>query len=319
MTKAFESIWDREDYGMLVPDSPWYRMLFRLQDAFVKSSFKFYTDEGLSYIPMPVTTNAVSSPMGLGSDSLPVEIELNGRKVYLADSMQFLLEYGCRLSEKGCFYLMPSFRGEECDKRHLSQFYHSEAEIKGNIEDIILLVERYLKTLCTDILTSCGDCLLKNGKRISQIERMAEGQSIPRIQFRDAVKMLEVYHGAVTMLSSGDKNITPQGEMLLIEKSGGCVWLTSFPEKIVPFYQASSEGTARNADLLMGIGETVGAGERHRNSQDLCAALERHEVSPEPYEWYVKMKERSPLTIAGFGWKDLCSGFLTMMILEIAS
>ncbi len=32
-------------------------------------------------------------------------------------------------------------------KRHLSQFYHSEAEICGKLEDVMQLVEEYLKYL----------------------------------------------------------------------------------------------------------------------------------------------------------------------------
>lgn len=45
---------------------------------------------------LPITTGSISSPMGLGSDSIPVKIQLGGRDTYLADSMQFALEYGCR-------------------------------------------------------------------------------------------------------------------------------------------------------------------------------------------------------------------------------
>lgn len=53
---------------------------------------------------LPVTTGSISSPMGRGSDSLPVKVKLEGVETYLADSMQFLLEYGCRLTNKGVYY-----------------------------------------------------------------------------------------------------------------------------------------------------------------------------------------------------------------------
>ena len=93
---------------------------------------------------LPITTGSISSPMGLGSDSIPVKIQLGGRDTYLADSMQFALEYGCRFFENGVWYIMPSFRGESEDKRHLSQFYNSEAEICVKLEDDMKLVEEYL-------------------------------------------------------------------------------------------------------------------------------------------------------------------------------
>ena len=56
-----------------------------------------YLEGGTSYtIVKTLITGSISSPMGLGSDSLPVKINLNGVSTYLADSMQFLLDYGNR-------------------------------------------------------------------------------------------------------------------------------------------------------------------------------------------------------------------------------
>ena len=99
---------------------------------------------------LPVTTGSISSPMGRGSDSLTVRINLEGIDTYLADSMQFLLEYGCRLNLKGVYYVMPSFRGEKADERHLCQFYHSEAEIPGKLENVMNLVDEYIKYLSSE-------------------------------------------------------------------------------------------------------------------------------------------------------------------------
>lgn len=59
--------------------------------------------------------------------------------------MQFLLEYGLRFKGRGAFYIMPTFRGEILDKRHLNQFYHSECEISGSLEDVMTLSEEYVK------------------------------------------------------------------------------------------------------------------------------------------------------------------------------
>ena len=97
----------------------------------INSSFLYNKEHGvisknIKNMFLPITTGSISSPMGLGSDSLPVKINLNGVPTYLADSMQFLLEYGNRFCKNGVWYIMPSFRGEQEDERHLSQFYHSE-------------------------------------------------------------------------------------------------------------------------------------------------------------------------------------------------
>ena len=96
---------------------------------------------------MPLTTSGVSGPAGLDSDSFPVEIELLGVKTHLADSMQFMLEMGCRLHRGGVYYLMPSFRGEQTDCYHLPQFHHAEVEITGLLPDVIALAEAMLPSL----------------------------------------------------------------------------------------------------------------------------------------------------------------------------
>lgn len=111
--------------------------ILMLQELIMLASAEFYKKHNIHWLSAPVTTGAISSPMGFGSDSLPVEISLDGRSTYLADSMQFLLEYGCRFFKNGCWYIMPTFRGEPVDERHLKQFFHSEAEIVGTLMDVM--------------------------------------------------------------------------------------------------------------------------------------------------------------------------------------
>lgn len=102
----------------------------------------------------------------------------------------------------------------------------------------------------------------------------------------------------------GWRNITRKAERELIKLYDGLVWITNYDELAVPFYQKLDkkiEGTTKNADLLMGIGETVGCGERHEKSRELLDALKRHEVLPEEYEWYIEMKKHYPMQTSGFG------------------
>ena len=51
----------------------------------------------------------------------------------------------------------------------------------------------------------------------------------------------------------------------------------------------------------MGIGETVGCGERHANDKTLLKAIKRHEVDPNDYTWYIQLKKHFPMQTAGFG------------------
>ena len=284
--------------------SGWYRTIFDLFDVVSRGTTTFMHSRGLKAGLFPITTSSISSPLGLGSDSLPVEIDLFGVNTFLADSMQFMLEYGCRFSDAGCYYVMPSFRGEATDARHLAQFYHSEAEIPGGFPQVVALVEDYLGSLVQQILTELGG-VLGQTQSLDHLTTFANRVGpLPQITLDGAVRLLREVEGAVRADELGFRTITSAGERELIRHHGGPVWLTELDHLSVPFYQAYADDTMRSArcgDLLMGIGETVGAGERHAGVEDLLKALNQHGVDRAPYEWYARMRELTPLQTSGFG------------------
>ena len=298
-----------ETHFLKTVNSDWYQLLVKLQNLISVETMKFYEKKKIITMHLPVTTGTISSPMGRGSDSLPVKINLQGVETYLADSMQFLLEYGCRLNKKGVYYVMPSFRGEKADERHLCQFYHSEAEIPGTLEDVMDLVDKYIKHLATMIIKKFGKELKNAIGDISHIKEIARYRGrFPRVTFDEAEEVLKKLYPKdikkYIVYNDGFRNITREAEQKLIKIYGGIVWITNYDELAVPFYQKEDEnkkGTTRNADLLMGIGETVGCGERHYDYKSLKKALEKHEVAPDEYEWYVKMKQKFPMQTSGFG------------------
>ena len=281
----------------------WYKKLIEINNLISKYTNLFYIKKNIKTMHLPITTGSISSPMGLGSDSKPVKIKLGGCDTYLADSMQFALEYGCRFFKDGVWYIMPSFRGEGEDKRHLSQFYHSEAEIPGNLEDVMKLVEEYLKYLSKNILKEYGKEIIEIAGTNKHINDFLNLKEIPKITFEQAVSLLENNKKYFEYNEIGFRNITKEGEKALMSKFNGCVWLTNFDVKAVPFYQSlnADKKYANNADLLLGIGETVGAGERHYNGNEVREALKLHQVSGETYEWYIEMKDKYPMQTSGFG------------------
>jgi asparaginyl-tRNA synthetase len=285
--------------------SDWYRAIFHLQSDIALHTERFFRGQGIPSTMLPITTTSISSPMGLGSDSLPVSVTLDGKETYLADSMQFMLEYAVRLNGKGAFYIMPSFRGEVPDARHLNQFYHSEAEICGGLEDVVDLVSQYVHHLAEGLLeTSREQLLIIATEGIDHIEAFADaGGNIPSVRFSDAVEQLKMDPRFVEVRPEGFATITNSGEREIISRYGGPVWLTNMPSLSVPFYQADEENSdySLTADLLMGIGETVGAGERHTTEAEVLAALERRHVGADPYRWYLDMKRTRPLHTSGFG------------------
>ena len=280
---------------------PWYRLITHVNATLVNATFDFYRQQEIIPVLMPITVGSISSPMGLGSDSLPVEIELFGEPTFLADSMQFQLEFFLRHGIEGAFYIMPTFRGEDPDVTHLNQFFHSEAEIVGGLDDVIVLVENYLRSLT---IAMCATPLVDNISQVAggvaHLEYFQSLSEFPRITFAESMKFLGDEY--FTRSPEGIPLITRLGEKKLIDHFG-VVWLTHFPRLIAPFYQAKSTNglTVECADLLIGIGETVGCGERHATGEDVRLGLEEHQVPVAEYEWYVQMKNKYPLRTAGFG------------------
>ncbi|MFD5485772.1 asparagine synthetase A [Streptomyces virginiae] len=299
--------WSDPERFLKLMSSPWGRTVIELQNAISVGTAKFWAERSVSAIHLPVTTGSVSSPMGLGSDSKPVPVDLLGARTYLADSMQFLLEFGTRMTSNGCYYLMPSFRGENADETHLCQFYHSEAEIPGDLDQVSEVVEDYLRSLCRAVLDLCPDVVLAAAGTTAHLEDVAARQgAFDRMTFAEAVKLLDDDPRFVRHENDGGetwRTLTRAGERRLIEHCGGYVWVTHFDRLAVPFYQAFEDGQrlARNADLLFGMGEVVGVGERHVTADQVRAALRLHQVPEEDYSWYVAMREHSPLLTSGFG------------------
>ena len=283
--------------------SPWHGLVVDLHDTILRATVDYARSLGLKALYLPLTTRTITCPTGLGSDTCPVPVTVNGVETYLPDSLQFLLEYGCQVASRGAYTIMPSFRCEVPDKTHLSQFTHSEAEIPGGLEDLIVYVEGYVKALSAAILGEHGDRLAAVRGDVSHLERMVEQDRFARLTFGEAARFLGGDPRLVVAGESG-RSLTRTGELELMRRVGEFVWVTHFDHLMVPFYQAFEDGhhgSALNADLLFGIGEVVGSGERHTTGEQVRKALAMHDVPEHEYAWYVTMKYEKPLRTSGFG------------------
>lgn len=284
--------------------SPWYRLITDLEDAVLRATVDYARGRRLRAAYLPLTTRTITCPTGLGSDSEPVPVTVSEVDTYLPDSMQFLLEYACRLSPEGAYNIMPSFRGEVPDATHLGQFVHSEAEIPGGLDDLIDYVEGYVKHLAAALLDEFGPRLRAAAGDVTHLERMAgHSAHFERLTFEEAARILR--HDPSCVRDEGTwRTLTRFGEQRLLALIDEFVWVTHFDHLSVPFYQAYGDPerrTAANADLFFGMGEVVGSGERHTDARQIREALAHHQVPERDYAWYVRMKEALPMRTSGFG------------------
>ncbi|MEU1844668.1 amino acid--tRNA ligase-related protein [Micromonospora sediminicola] len=296
---------DYNDPSTVIKDlrSDWYGLIADLHDVVHTETVRYAAAKGLKHLFLPITTRTVTCPTALGSDAEPVPVTVGGVRTYLADSMQFALEYGCRVAPGGCYTIMPSFRGEQPDKTHLGQYAHSEAEIPGDLDALIVYVTGYVKALAGAVLETVGGRLEAARGDVSHLVRMVETASFEQLTFEEAVACVADVEGAVRDEGTW-RTLTRKGERLLLDRVSEFLWVHHFDSLAVPFYQASGDDqfrTARAADLFFGIGEVVGSGERHTDVDRLRKSMALHGVNEHEYAWYVRMKQELPMLTSGFG------------------
>lgn len=306
--------WEKpQSHSILAIKSQWYRNLFQIQNTLFHSTVNYFSNKcKYSYALTPITTDTISSPMGLGSDSEPVFVSMLGQDVYLADSMQFVLEYFLRFQDglPGAYYVSPSFRGEDPDATHLNQFYHVECELLGDMDAAINIAEGYVVYLTQAMLKHHSKLILSAAGTLAHIEDLMKRMEIPlpRVTLDQAIPMMPS-SDCIEWVQEGQpqfgRKLTRKGEAVLIKSYGGAVWLTEMDHLSVPFYQAYVEGSrgtkAKAADLLLGLGETIGLGERHPTPEMVQEALRHHAVPEESYKWYINMRKVIPLSTSGWG------------------
>ncbi|KAL1277747.1 hypothetical protein QQF64_024420 [Cirrhinus molitorella] len=312
-TTAPQSWEDPQTHAASAIKSKWYRNLFQIQNTLFHSTVEYFNSKcKYAYALTPITTDTISSPMGLGSDSEPVFVNMLGQDVYLADSMQFVLEYFMRFQNglPGAYYVSPSFRGEDPDATHLNQFYHVECELLGDMNVAISIAEGYVAHMTQAMLKEHSNIILNTAGTLSHVQELLKNleKPLPRVTLDQAVHIMPS-SDCLEWVQEGQpqfgRKLTRKGEKVLIEKYGGAVWLTEMDHLGVPFYQAYVEGTGRSkakaADLLLGLGETIGLGERHSTPEMVREALQHHAVPEESYKWYINIRQVNPLLTSGWG------------------
>ncbi|MBG0730901.1 asparagine synthetase A [Mycoplasma sp. 'Moose RK'] len=312
---------DFKDYRNNFLDYVTQERYSRILRIFSEINFLTYKkNKKISIVNCPITTQSISSPMGLASDSLPYKVISNQNKnfkFYLADSMQFYLELFLRANNvKAVGYISQTFRGEQVDERHLHQFNHFEIELVSSLNETKKTVIKYIKYIIKNLLKySSQDLDYFNSSNTIRLKKWLKLRTI-NVSHEDAISTLKKEYREGIEIKQGFEIINSNGEKYLIKKyKNKIIWLESFPHELVPFYQKNKNGKAVNSDLLMGIGEIVGAGERSETYNETLKSLLDHGNNPTNYGWYLEMKKQIPLKSSGFGMG--LERFLLFLINEV--
>jgi asparaginyl-tRNA synthetase len=285
---------------------------------------KLATDEywggklGAKNVDLFMMTPSISSPMGPGSDSEAISMKFGKFNTNLVDSSQFGFEPLLFNSLNKVYCYLPSMRGETPDKRHLNQFFHCEAEIRGTIDDLIPYIEEYIKFLSQTLLemTNILDRIsLDSSQTKLSLIKIISTNKFPEVSFDDAIKALvDSGNNDFINYTPYGRDITALGELQLATIFGFSTpfWVRNYDRDRVPFYQkpsSSNQDKVLNGDLIFPPildtsfgGEVVGCGQRQDSSEQIRESLKRQKIKATPYEWYIHLRDLPDYRVtSGFG------------------
>lgn len=170
---------------------PYYEVLVRFRNTVEMACDQYFQDLRAPKVDLFLITKGVSSPIGRGSDSLPVKIDFDTQHAYLVDSSQFGMEPLVLQNFDMVYCYLPSFRGEDADDRHLNQFYHCEAELKGDYVKCMSIAEGLVKKIISGVLEKYAEesDLAQFSKNVEILKKVVN-KKFPVVTFDEAEAIL---------------------------------------------------------------------------------------------------------------------------------
>lgn len=315
----------------------------RINNKIFQSSVEYFHSLDAFFVPLPLVTRMISSPgavygkeaINYTTDTCPITLDWFDlpQKAFLSESSQIYLEISLiQQNIDHVFSIYNSFRKEQTDATHLSEFHHVEYEGKvtqeKNEEIALGLVNKIIRDLIAFESASLQHFL--PDQKIKELVDLVENPSkhIHRVTFAEALDAL--YRDTK---NEKYKKFTLNGnfgsweEIRLTEIYDGMMIVKRFPLFEVPFYHAivedSSPEVAENSDFIWpGYREFIGSGLRVRSQKELENKALIFNLPRKDYLPYLQTRQFPDYqSSAGFGlgWERLMQGLLQMPFIWSAS
>ncbi len=218
---------------------------------------------------------------------------------YLTQSSQFYEEAAICVFEK-VYVIQPSFRAEKSrTRKHLTEFWHIEAEVAFATHDDIMRVEEELLTYIVDKLIERvpDEIKLVRGDPLKPLNPPFE-----RITYDEAISIL---NSKGVDISWGD-DFGADEERVLSQCFDKPFFVTGYPVKIRSFYHMSDPKRPEvtlSSDLMApdGYGEITSGGQRIHDYNELLNKIKSMGLNPEEYDWYLEIRKYGMPPHSGFG------------------
>ena len=283
--------------------------IMRVRATIIKAIRDWLDSNGFMLVDTPILTPAA----GEGTTTL-FEIDYHGTPAFLAQTGQLYNE--ANIFAFGPVYCFgPTFRAEKSKtRRHLQEFWMVEPEIPFcKLEELLEVEEQFVSYIVQTVLKERAVELKVLERDISHLQKVTA--PFERLHYDDAVAMINAAAAQgvtvppnddpLTAIAWGDDFGAPH-ETYLTMQFEKPVFVHHFPTEVKAFYmepEPDRPEVCRSADLLApeGYGEIIGGSERMSDPQRLMAAIEKHKLPADAYDWYVQLRQYGSVPHSGFG------------------
>lgn len=281
----------------------------RVRATVIRAIRDWLDDQGFLLVDTPILTPAA----GEGTTTL-FKIDYHGVPGFLAQTGQLYNEADIfAFGRVYCFG--PTFRAEKSKtRRHLQEFWMVEPEIAFcKLEELLEIEEQFVSYIVQTCLAKCRDELALLERDTSLMQNVTP--PFPRIPYDQAVEMINAAAAQGLIVPPSEEPVPAidwggdfgaPHETYLASQFDKPVFVTGYPSAIKAFYMEPEPGrpeVCRSADLLApeGYGEIIGGSERMSDPDMLAAAIAKHKLPEDAYDWYVELRRYGSVPHSGFG------------------
>lgn len=270
--------------------------VWKVKAAVLTACRDFFAQKGFYETTPPIITGSSCE----GGSTL-FELKYFDEKAYLSQSAQLYLEALIFSLEK-VWALTPSFRAEPSKtNRHLTEYWHLEAEAAWlDFDGLLQLEEELISHICQEVAKKCVKELAVLGRNHEDLLKIKP--PFPRITYDEALKILE----KDGMKVPWGKDLRTEEEAQVMKHYDKPLLVTRYPKKIKAFYMKDdpmNENVVLCCDVLApeGYGEIIGSSERETNLDVIKKKLVEQGENPAQYSWYLDLRRFGSVPHAGFG------------------
>ncbi len=281
--------------------------IMRVRTTIKRAIIDFLDNQGFVNIDTPIITPAAAE----GTSTL-FEVDYFEEKAYLAQTGQLYNEANIMAFGK-VYCFGPTFRAEKSKtRRHLAEFWMVEPEVAFcDLDALMELEEQFVTYIVKTVLKERSAELELLERDLTALQKIEA--PFPRISYDEAIERIAAIREAtddpelkaLLAIEWGDDFGSPH-ETELTKQFDKPVFVYGYPTQVKAFYMEPWPGrpeVCKSVDLLApeGYGEIIGGSERMSNPDLLIAAIEKHELPQEHYEWYIDLRKYGSVPHSGFG------------------